>query len=390
MATSAKTISNPAALAGADGARYAATVPNDIAGLHIGALDGIRGLAILAVLIFHYGRSAGTFGFEHPLLKLTGIGWCGVDLFFVLSGFLITGILYDSRGSQHFFRNFYARRALRIFPLYYGVLLLVAVLSVLWADAGVWPTTSLWWIAAYLTNAVMAFDGAETPGILTHYWSLAIEEHFYLVWPFVVAMVQRRGLMMIAAGMVVFALGLRILALRQGLDPGAIYVLTPMRVDALAAGAFCALAVRGPGGVAPFTRTAWLALLGGGGAMLALIVSRHTVFSLDPGMVTIGYTLLAIAFAGALVVGITWAPLNAVLSSGVLRWFGRYSYGLYVWHVVINVLLFYTPIKAGLGIDEPAENLAYLFVALCIVLLTAFLSYNLFEKRLLNLKKHFH
>lgn len=390
MATSAKTLKGPAALAGETGAGYETAGPNQLAGVHIGALDGIRGIAILAVLIFHYGRSAGTFGFDHPLLKVTGIGWAGVDLFFVLSGFLITGILYDSRGSQHFFRNFYARRALRIFPLYYGVLLLVVLLSVLWVDAGVWPTMSFWWIAAYLTNAVMAVEGMETPGILSHYWSLAIEEHFYLVWPFVVAMFPRRTLMMIAVGMVVFALALRIIALQQGLDTGAIYVLTPMRVDALAAGAFCALAVRGPGGVAPFVRAAWFALIAGGSAVLLLMASRHTVFSEDPGMMTIGYTLLAVTFSGALVVGITWPPLNAVLNSGVLRWFGRYSYGLYVWHVVINMMLFYTPLKGQLGIDEPLENLGYLAAGFCIVMTVAYLSYNLFEKRLLNLKKYFH
>jgi peptidoglycan/LPS O-acetylase OafA/YrhL len=390
MATSAKTLNGSTTLTGDVPARYADAVPNHLAGVHVGALDGVRGIAILLVLIFHYGRSADTFGFDHPLLTLTGIGWCGVDLFFVLSGFLITGILYDSRGSENFFRNFYARRALRIFPLYYGVFLLVAILAVVWPEGGVWPTTSLWWIAAYLTNVVMAVEGPETPGILSHYWSLAIEEHFYLVWPFVVAAFQRRTLMAIAAGMVVFALVLRVFALGQGMSPDSVYVLTPMRVDALAAGAFCALAVRGPDGIAPWVRPAWFAALGCGAAMMLIIIVRRSVDSADFAIMTIGYTLLAGAFAGTLIVGITWRVLNGVLNNGILRWFGRYSYGLYVWHVLINVLFFYTPLKAQFGIDEPAENIAYLFAVFCLVILVAYASYNLFEKRLLNLKKHFH
>jgi peptidoglycan/LPS O-acetylase OafA/YrhL len=390
MVTSAKTLKGPATLAGEASARYEDAVPNQLAGVHVGALDGIRGIAILLVLIFHYGRSADTFGLSNSLLKFTGIGWCGVDLFFVLSGFLITGILYDSRGSANFFRNFYARRALRIFPLYYAALLLVAVLSIAWADAGVWPTTSLWWIATYLTNAVMAVEGPNSPGILSHYWSLAIEEHFYLVWPFVVASFSRRTLMAIAVGMIAFALVLRVLALEYGISTDAIYVLTPMRLDALAAGAFCALAVRGPQGIAPFVRPAWYAALSCGAAMALVILLRRSMDSADPYIMTIGYTLLAGAFAGTLIVGITWPFLNAILSNGVLRWFGRYSYGLYVWHVIINVLLFYTPVKASLGIDEPAENIAYLFFGLGVVLIVAYASYNLFEKRLLRLKKYFH
>lgn len=360
-----------------------------ISGVHVGALDGIRGLAIILVLLFHYGQSAKSFGFSGPLITITNIGWTGVDLFFVLSGFLITGILYDSRQTEHYFRNFYARRMLRIFPLYYGALLIVVLLSWAWPSAGVWGTYSPLWIAFYLSNFLMAFEGEAAVGILAHYWSLAIEEHFYLIWPFLVWHGSRRQLMFAASALLVGSLLLRIAAAAVGVDPFSTYVVTFTRFDALSIGAICALAIRGPRGVAGVVPAGWAAMLAGGAAVLAIIALRHTLDHADLVMRTVGYTLLAIAFGGVIIVGLSWRLLNAGLNLGVLRWFGRYSYGMYVWHPIVNVLLYYTAIKPALGIQGPLANALYIVVSFVAMVLVSLASYHFWEQPFLRLKDRF-
>jgi len=372
---------------GLSAAPEARTAP--LSGVHIGALDGIRGIAILLVLAYHFGRSAQGFGLDSPVLWPTSFGWVGVDLFFVLSGFLITGILYDSRREHLYFRNFYARRALRIFPLYYGALLLVVLLGAAWPEAGVWGTESPIWLALYMTNLLVATEGPESAGILGHYWSLAIEEHFYLLWPLLVRWGTRRQLMAAAATLMVAALALRTVLVLGGADPEAVYIMTPTRIDALAAGAFCSLAVRGPAGPAGLVWPAWAVLLLCGGSVLLLIATQRTLGNHDPLMQTIGYTLLALTFAGAIVVGITGRMVKAVLENGVLRWFGRYSYGLYVWHPIVAVILFYTPLTASFGVDGKASAALFVLFAFAVSVLVSLVSYHCWEQPFLRLKRHF-
>src|ERR1700712_595490 len=137
-------------------------VPRKVAALthgHIGALDGLRGIAILLVLVYHFAGAAGVMGLKSKILGIASLGWCGVDLFFVLSGFLITGILFDSRKTPWYFRNFYARRTLRIFPLYYGAFLLVLALGRFWPDAGIWGTANPLWLGCYFINVVLRLGG---------------------------------------------------------------------------------------------------------------------------------------------------------------------------------------------------------------------------------------
>ena len=206
------------------------------------ALDGLRGFAILAVVAFHaMFLDVGLLGGARPAPTdvyptLALLGWCGVDVFFVLSGFLITGILLRSKGAPGYFRNFYARRALRIFPLYYLVVGLLLFGLGRPATSGAEKASYLLYYqnVRYALVGEGSFDAAR---LVT--WSLAIEEQFYLVWPTVVWLCSRRALVGVCIAVVVGAIALRLWLLAGGLHTT--HFLTPCRLDTLAVGALLAL-----------------------------------------------------------------------------------------------------------------------------------------------------
>ena len=217
-------------------------------------LDGLRGIAILAVMLYHfqqYGVMDGGSGWEAVYAGVVGLGWTGVNLFFVLSGFLITGILYDSREDAHYYRVFYARRTVRIFPLYYATLaayflVIPLVRRHLHAPdlvdlAGTAAQFCTW---TYLLNWLIGAKGfTVVSALIQHFWSLSIEEQFYVVWPWIVRNLTRRRLMLLCAGLTAGALALRaMLDLLHRAD--AAYTWTFCRTDAMAIGALIALAAR--------------------------------------------------------------------------------------------------------------------------------------------------
>jgi peptidoglycan/LPS O-acetylase OafA/YrhL len=361
---------------------------------YIGALDGVRGIAILLVLAFHFGRaSTHRLGLSHPLLDACDVGWIGVDLFFVLSGFLITGILYDSRNSEHFLRNFYMRRVLRIFPLYYGTLLLLLLLQGIWPDPRVLVPGSLPWLATYLGNALVALHGWEAIGHpLAHLWSLSVEEHFYLVWPFVLLWGTRRQLMALAAAIAALAFIMRVALMFMDLSADAGFVLTPTRMDALAIGAFCGLAIRGPRGAAGLVRPAVLGTVACSIALLLVVLGRSTVDSHDPVVLTAGLSLLALVCGGLIVIAIAWQPLNRALDNIPLRFFGRYSYGLYILHPIFLEYLFRPRALALFGVHAGTASIgkaSYTLFVIAVSVAAAVLSYHFWEKRFLELKRNF-
>jgi peptidoglycan/LPS O-acetylase OafA/YrhL len=356
---------------------------------YIGALDGVRGIAIILVLIYHFGRDSAAFlNFDHSILRFSAFGWVGVDLFFVLSGFLITGILYDSRHSENYLRNFYVRRVLRIFPLYYGAIVLLIVFSYMWPGRGVMNPHSIPWLVAYLSNVLIALEGWwAIGGPLAHWWSLAVEEHFYLVWPFILLWGTRLQLIAVASALVLAAPILRTILVLWDFAPSTVYVLTLTRMDALAVGALCGLVIRGPGGVAGVRLPAAGAAIACSIALIVIASSRWTVSEYDPVIQSVGYSLLALAFGGAILVTLTWRPLNAVVDNGILRWFGRYSYGLYLWHPIAIALLFGSTFASTLD-GTPAKVLFTLLV-IGVAVLVAVISYHCWEKPFLRLKRSF-
>ncbi len=208
-------------------------------------LDSVRGLAILMVLFFHgfasrYGYAGLSF-FPGLFVRLVAPGWAGVNLFFALSGFLITGILLDSKHRPQYYRRFYWRRALRILPAYYGLLLLLAILG----RYGVHEENPSWGFlglsAIYLANVTVLFGVPMQFGVL---WSLAVEEHFYLIWPLVVRNVNRNIAGVVAFGIAAGAGFARIITLWLGHDYFAHY--TWLVADGLALGSLLAVLLRGP------------------------------------------------------------------------------------------------------------------------------------------------
>jgi peptidoglycan/LPS O-acetylase OafA/YrhL len=359
---------------------------------HMPALDGLRGIAVLLVIIDHISASiSAEYGVFNVLMKMDHLGWTGVDLFFVLSGFLITGILYDAKPGPDFFKNFYARRALRIFPLYYLVLILFLILAPLMAYLDMASRENPVWLYVYLTNIVISFNGTGAFGGLDHFWSLAVEEHFYLVWPAIIYFFSRRAVMSIAVAAMVIAFVCR-LAVMAG-DPAhyvAAYAATPMRMDSLAAGAFIALAARGPGGISALVKPAFIVAAGALAVFLVLLVVRDTPNELDAGIATLGYPLLWAFFGSVLVLSLKWEPLNAIMRARVLRWFGKYSYGMYVWHPIVFLIVLHSGFAHALrGPVTPLSATVSVAIALALMIVVTLASWHLWEKQFLKLKARF-
>ena len=384
-------------------------------GAHVPVLDGIRGLAILLVLLCHLTIYGGKYRFDQWFGYLAWWGTIGVDLFFVLSGYLITGILLDARRRPGYFKDFYARRVLRIFPLYYAVVALsLLVLPRLLPPAQaarfgqIAGDEPYYWL--YLQNFSIARAGAWRHGVLDITWSLAIEEQFYLVWPTVVYLCSPRALKRLCAGLFVVAIVSRAVASRGlHLPPLSVYVLTPCRLDALAAGAFLAVRAREPSGLAALVPVARRLGPVTGGAALAVVVLEyvaHVVTTFDVGWGPysglVCPSLVALAFASLLVVVVEaerGAGLHRAFASRWMRFFGVYSYGLYLVHLPVRALVadkvygpaWRSPRHAFLDVNgtEIVGQLIFYPLALAAIVPVAWLSYHLYEKPFLGLKRYF-
>lgn len=365
----------------------------------IPALDGLRGIAILLVLIHHFTLYRPTRGVDHWIAAVPVGGWSGVDLFFVLSGFLITGILIDSRDSTHYFRSFYMRRALRIFPLYYLVLFVALVLlpqlpTLHRVIVGPYENPPAWPYWTYLTNFSVA-QRDMLHGWIDVTWSLAIEEQFYIVWAVVVFVCPVRWLGALCGAILVIEPIARTIALANGVPPLSIYMQTWFRLDGLAMGALVAWMLR-QGWLERLSRGANAVFAIGLSGLVLIVYDAHDAWWWTPRMQQIGFSLVAITGA-AMVIAAVCKPKeslwNRALSAGWLRALGKYSYCLYLTHLPVMRLMrayAFDPFEyEALAIAPWIGQLLFYVAATVPSFALAWISWRIFEAPILRLKEKF-
>src|SRR3990167_5268269 len=375
----------------------------------IPALDGLRGIAVLWVML-HNGSFFAVLDFDTALggnlWRMLHAGWLDVQLFFVLSGFLITGILLDAKEhkSENIFKNFYMRRILRIFPVYYLSLIAIALFAWFQPGVSIWADSiadHMAWFALYMNNWLHPFVHFK----LGRFWSLAVEEQFYLLWPFVVIFVTRQSLLKICLLLVAFAV-----AFRFGLvlidpqfavaDEGA-YLWTPCRMDALAVGALLAIVIREYPAHQNMGRMVNLATILSLLYCLTAIYLKYTFSSVAADWTMLNQTVAAILFGAYIYYCITPAEISGIrtlfvraVSFSWLRSCGKYSYAMYIFHAPIALALkelVYPGIKVQVG-DGNFFGVPHFYIVDTILFVActfglAVVSWILIEKPFLDAKK---
>jgi peptidoglycan/LPS O-acetylase OafA/YrhL len=380
---------------------------------HVPALDGVRGLAIALVFARHlsliswFQRSPSAA--DRAVSGVMGAGWIGVDLFFVLSGFLITGVLLHDRDRAAPMTaklgRFYWRRTLRIMPLYYvACAILFFVVPALpyfraQPEIAVLHQSAPWYWLYGVNILDVVHGGAWTPFNTGHFWSLAVEEQFYLVWPLVVLATSRKTLVRIVAGLIVAGPFIRLacVAFLGGAGPNAAYTLSLARVDVLGVGALLAVTYRGDHGW--WARVQTLAPWCGGAALATFVLialTRGVDASHDPVMQTIGYSAVALGMgsllASLLRVDRPALRLGRFFSAQPLRTLGKYSYCLYIVHyplmAVMDLAWMHVHIAPVLGSQLPSWT-AYGAVLAASSFAIAWVSWRVLESPMLAMKDRF-
>ena len=349
------------------------------------ALDGLRGFAIVLVLLYHNFHFVNHFFFA----------WLGVDLFFVLSGYLITSILLNSLNSTHYLRNFYAKRVLRVFPLYYLCLLIFLVLFPLlglYKKELQFYIDNQWWFWFYLQNWLLSFNFPTSANMLNHFWSLAVEEQFYLVWPFIILWLRDpRKLLLFMMGVIVLLLVGRSIVWMYKLphfNYTTFYTFT--RIDGICIGCIIALLHRIH---LNFLRKNTAAIV------IVLAAVNFGFYFLNqtgdfPYLAFVGYTTFAAMFGLLIHEAVTGdiKVINIIFGLPVLKFFGMISYGLYVFHWPVYVMT-----QQGLNdfflqkldLTQNTSNLATSLVATILAVGLSIISYYAYEMKFLKLKKNF-
>lgn len=345
-------------------------------------LDGLRGIAIMLVVVWHYVIVTSPDPLTVGLLT-----WSGVDLFFVLSGFLIGGILMDSRESPLYYSSFYVRRFYRIVPLYL-VILMFAFLGASLTDSFMFEGQLH--PLAYLTftqNIWMSTLGTYGSSFTSVTWSLAVEEQFYLVLPFLLRKISRKQIPLVMAMLIITAPLLRfVLFVVRGHAPLASYVFSGCRADALALGVLAAWLIRNEHYWQMLVRNRhWMssALVVLAAGVVGMNYVEWQLMSLE--MTTVGFTWIALFYFAVLVLTLIYKP--AFLRAPLLTAPGMLAYGIYLFHQPVQGIVF-----SAVGLQPTFSSVfdgALQFAALCGTLVLAKVSWEYFEKPLVLKGRHY-
>jgi len=339
---------------------------------HVPFLDGLRGIAVIMVFFFHCAPPQISSFFQ--------FGWSGVDLFFVLSGFLITGILLDTKDSENYFKNFFARRFLRLFPLYYGILFVILYVLPMLGHAmnntqDILDSQIYYW--TYTQNILIALKGVPKFEGFMHFWSLAIEEQFYIFWPFIIRSLNKKKIIVL----VVAGIGLSIIL--RNINPFTPFasMFTLCRTEGLLLGGLAAILIRNPGSISK--SVIYTGLIVSILAIVCMWLYNGSANSNSLIFVRIGYTVTDfLCFFTLLFLflrGKITSNLRELIANRILRLAGKYSYGIYVYHAILFWLLY----------NAQVTSFQSFFALSTITILISVLSYHLYEKPFLSLKKHF-
>jgi len=368
---------------------------------HIPELDGLRGFAVLIVIIFHtmHVPKITTNFLDVSMHSLFMMGWCGVDIFFALSGFLITSILLNTKANEGYFTSFYYKRILRIFPLYYLYLAFIFIFFFPLMENRVVGQDKFKlelaeqaqpWFWLYFSNIKQFFLGRNFGAGVGHLWSLAIEEQFYLVWPCLVYFCSIKNLKTLSLSLIVFSILLRIAFFYNNVSPQSIYTFTLTRFDALLYGGYVAILIK-DGYVFNQKKAHSLLLF-----LLALCVPLFIFFGpryeSTPIMFTIGYSIVGLT-AGTLIVILQSGEASIVSKIFNRKWlmfFGKYSYALYLFHVLIRQAIYrvFSQPKLFFGL-QIFWDLFVIAIVIAISTVAALISWHCYEKWFLKLKHRF-
>jgi peptidoglycan/LPS O-acetylase OafA/YrhL len=350
----------------------------------------------LLIFFRHYGLSSHPTSLWVRIFTYLSLGgWIGVDLFFVLSGFLITGILLDMRDRPGYFTSFYARRALRIFPVYYTVFvvlfLLTPLLSLQWHKGHL---AYLFYVGNIAVNMNPDLANLRPSVSFLHLWSLAVEEQFYLVWPVVVMFIpDRRRLAWFCGGLSLAGLILRISLLSWMPSNAAFewcYNQLPTHMDGLLYGALAAISVRTLS-VEDVTRWARRILPCACVVMVPVLYLGGGVDFHSVPMTVAGFPALAAIFACTVLLALGPGSFaNGLGNLRALRFIGRYSYGMYLFHILFwpGSIILLRWLQGRLH-SVVLGGVCYVLLMLSATITLAVASYELYEKQWLKLKSRF-
>ena len=350
-----------------------------VPGTYVKEFDGWRGLGICFVVLAHY----------FPVYFIGS--WVFMEMFFVMSGFLITGILLDSKSKRHYYKNFILRRVLRVFPLYYlALIILFFLIPASWMQLSYYRSHQIWFWT-YMENWLFSVEGWPPGKALRHFWSLAIEEQFYIVWPLVVWMFSPKGLVRFCIFLFFFSLIFRNTGMYVGFVNPFPYVATLGRMEGIVLGAIIAVLSRTNKSI--LERFSYPVMIIAGSLSIAVFLYARTMHMEYSVNYIINYTLVDLFFAGIIVMTMCkneLINLKRLLNTPILKELGIMSYCIYIFHHPIHVLVtenFLSYFQTHIG-NESLAKLACVGIAFLITIPVVYFLHKKVEIPMWKLKKY--